>query len=223
MILHLFSTPGEPFLADILSAVRTILSGLQNPLVAYLPAAATDRHFVRETKNAFRELAEVRAIKPEIHPVATMRRVLERADLLYIPGGNTYLAAHRLHTAGLMSMLRQRILDGLPLVAFSAGTVLCGADILTSNDANDCGCTDFGGLDLLPYNFNVHYPAVDGEERQARDARLYRYTAEHARSVLALEDGAYMRGAYMRSSGEQVEVVRGLVWKFVDQHKEPFL
>jgi dipeptidase E len=212
MLLHLFSTPGEPFLADILSAARTILAGMPRPLVAYLPAAAQERHFVRETKQAFRGLAEVRAIQPEIHTFAAMRLVLEHAALLYIPGGNTYLAAHRLHSAGLMDDLRRRILDGLPLVAFSAGTVLCGVDILTSNDSNECGCTDFTGLGLTSHNFNVHYPSSEGEERQARDARLRAYTSAHQRQILALEDGAHVR-----VTDDRVEVMRGLVWLFSGQ------
>jgi dipeptidase E len=217
MVLHLFSSPGEPFLSDILPAARLILEGVQEPLVAYLPAAAQDRHFVRETKQAFQGLADLRSIKPEVHSAAAMRLVLDRASLLYIPGGNTYLAAHRLHTAGLMDNLRQRILGGLPLIAFSAGTVLCGADILTSNDTNDCGCTDFSGLGLTTYNFNVHYPSVEGVERQARDARLFAYVTERHRPVLALEDGASVR-----MTGDRIEVVTGPVWKFVDQYKEIF-
>jgi len=213
--LYLFSSPGEPFLDDILAAARQVLADLREPLVAYLPAAAEEHHYVRETRAVFRGLAEVRAIKPEIHTSAHMRAVLKRADLLYIPGGNTYLAAHRLHTARLMSDLRQRILSGLPLVAFSAGTVLCGADILTSNDANPFGCTNFTGFGLVPVNFNVHYPSVDGEERQARDARLHAYAAEHHRAVLALEDGAYVRVV-----DERVEVIRGPVWRLDGYKKE---
>jgi peptidase E len=215
--LHLFSVPGEPFLADILAATRQILVGSRKPLVAYLPAAAEERHFVRETKAAFRGIAEVRALKPEIHSAAQMRSVLDRAALLYIPGGNTYLAARRLHAAGLMDDLRKRILGGLPLVAFSAGTVLCGADILSSNDTNDCGGIDFSGFGLVPYNFNVHYPSVEGEERQRRDARLQAYAMEHNRLILALEDGAYI----LVKDGN-VKVVKGPVWKFQGQEKEHF-
>jgi len=215
MLLHLFSIPGEPFLADIAAAARQILAGLHRPLVAYLPAAAEERHFVRETKAAFQGIAEVRAIKPEIHSAAQMRSVLDRADLLYIPGGNTYLAAKRLHTTGLMDDLRKRIMGGLPLVAFSAGTVLCGIDILTSNDTNDCGCTNFAGFGLVPVNFNVHYPSTEGEESRKRDARLQAYAMEHNRLMLALEDGANI----LVKDGN-VKVVQGTVWKFQAQKKE---
>jgi dipeptidase E len=218
MKLLLLSYPGEPFLTDILFAAREMLVGVEVPQVAYLPATAQDRHFVRETKHAFRGLAEVRAIKPEIHSTTAMQRVLDRASLLYIPGGNTYLAAQRLHAAGWMDELRQRIQDGLPLVAFSAGTVLCGVDILTTNDANECACATFNGLGLLPYNLNVHYPPTDGEERLARDARLHAYAVSHPHSVLALEDGAVVR-----VTSDRVEIVRGIVWKFENQKKERVL
>jgi peptidase E len=217
MLLHLFSTPGESFLADVTATAQQILAGLHKPLIAYLPAAAEERHFVRETKAAFRDIAEVQAIKPETHSAAQVQSVLDRAALLYIPGGNTYLAAQRLHTAGLMDDLHKRILGGLPLVAFSAGTVLCGADILTSNDTNECGCTNFAGLRLVPFNFNVHYPTVDGEERQKRDARLQAYAREHNRLVLALEDGTYV---WMTNG--IVKVVKGPVWKLNGHSKEHF-
>jgi dipeptidase E len=215
MLLHLFSIPGEPFLADITLAAQQILVGLRKPLVAYLPAGVEERHFVRETKAAFRGIAEVRAIKPGIHTASQMRSILDHAALLYIPGGNTYLAVQRLYTAGLMDDLRKRILGGLPLVAFSAGTVLCGIDILTSNDTNDCGGTNFAGFGLVPFNFNVHYPSVDGEERQRRDARLKAYAMGHNRPVLALEDGANI----LVKDGN-VKVIKGPVWKFQGQKKE---
>jgi peptidase E len=217
MLLHLFSIPGEPFLAEIIATARQILVGLHKPLVAYLPAAAEERHFVRETKAAFRGIAEVWAIKPEIHSAAFIWSTLDRADMLYIPGGNTYLAAKRLHTAGLMDDLRKRILGGLSVVAFSAGTVLCGIDILTSNDTNDCACTNFDGFGLVPFNFNVHYPSVDGEERQRRDTWLQAYAMEHNRLILALEDGAYI----LVKDGN-VKVIKGPVWKFQGQKKEHF-
>ena len=218
MLLHLFSDPGEPFLVNIIAAARHVLEGQQEPVVAYMPAAAEERHFVRETRAAFRGLAEVLAVKPEIHTKAHIQAQLDRASLLYIPGGNTYLAAQRLHAAGLIEDIRKRILNGLALIAFSAGTVLCGVDILTSNDDNHCGCALFTGFRLAPLNFNVHYPSDDGEQRKARIARLRAFTLEHHRVVLALQDGAYII-----VSDRKLRVVKGLVWKFDGQQHELYL
>jgi dipeptidase E len=93
-------------------------------------------------------------------------------------------------------------------VAFSAGTVLCGQDILTTNDINCCGCTQFDGLKLSPFSFNVHYPVSPVEAQQERDERLEEYLAFHDTPILAFEDGASLHLT------EDELRVDGNVWQF---------
>jgi peptidase E len=208
MQCYLFSSAPEPSPAALVELVRALVGDRVDPLVAYLPAGNIQRHFVREVKAFLRGVAEVSAVKPEVHSIKRIHSILERADLLLIPGGNTYLMGHRLHQIGIVAELRRRILDGLPVVTFSAGTVFCGQDILTTNDINCCGCTQFDGLKLVPYNFNVHYPVLPGEEQQGRDERLGEYQSFHDLPVLALEDGAYIQ---ITENGMQVH---SEVWEF---------
>jgi dipeptidase E len=206
--LHLLSTPGEPSLRDIVDASRPLLQGGQEPTVAYLPAASVGEKFVGLTKVAFKELAKVDHIDMERNNRNKVEAVLDRAALIYIPGGNTYLLSHRLHKANLIKSIRERVLNGLPLVAFSAGAVLCGPTILTTNDMNCCAATSFSGLALTPFNFNVHYPQ-DDEHRELRDERLWEYHHFYDNPVLALEDGAYIR-----VTDGVVELVKGDCWLF---------
>jgi hypothetical protein len=65
----------------------------RNPVVLYLPAASVERHFIRETRAAFSGLAKVITIKVESHPSNKVRAAVARVNLLFIPGGNTYLLA----------------------------------------------------------------------------------------------------------------------------------
>jgi phosphohistidine phosphatase len=220
MQIHLFSTPGEQGIENVLEAARIALAGKVKPIVAYLPAASDEDHWENETQTILRGLGAVEVIDAARQPLAHILATLDRADLLYIPGGNTYLLAQRLHavqvdpdhpeagTADLIPEIRRRVLAGLPLVCFSAGTVLCGPDILTSNDFNDCACTTFEGLDLVPFNLNVHFPAQAGEARQEREERLQALLVSYTlRNVLALEDGAYLRIAE-----DAIQVLRGSIW-----------
>lgn len=220
MQIHLFSTPGEQGIEFILDAARTALAGKANPAIACLPAASDETRWLDECRAAFQELGTLDVIDVTQQPLERILAALDRADLLYIPGGNTFLLARRLHavpidpdrpeagTADLIPEIRQRVLEGLPLITFSAGSVLCGPDILTTNDLNDCGCTTFEGLDLLPFNLNVHFPPEPGEARQEREERLQALLASYApRNVVALEDGAYLRIA-----GDAIQVMRGNVW-----------
>lgn len=215
MQCYLYSSFPEPSPDELVELVRRLVANQTDPLVAYLPAGNIKRHFVREMKGLLRGVAGVSAIKPEVHPLKRIHMILKQASVLLIPGGNTYLMAHRLHQIGIIPELRRRILGGLPLVTFSAGTVFCGQDILTTNDINCCSCTQFEALRLVPFNFNVHYPAALGDLQQERDERVAEYQHFHPHPVLALEDGACIQ-----VSDGLLEVVGASVWSITNGVKE---
>lgn len=210
---HLFSTPGNPPIRDIVRAARPFLVGKgepgEKPVVVYLPAACMGNLYIPLTERCFARIARVSTIDVETESRAEVEAALDAASVLYIPGGNTYALAARLHNTGLVEEIRARVMSGLPLVAFSAGTVLCGPNMLTTNDMNVCACTTFDGLGLSPYNFNVHYPPLDGEERALRDDRIWEYHVLNENPVMALEDGAHVA---IRDG--KVVVEKGNCWLF---------
>lgn len=221
MEAHLFSTPGNPPISDIVRASRPFLKGRgtaggDKPLVAYLPAACVGDRYIALTERCFARLARVRTIDVEAESWPHIEEVLEMVSVLYIPGGNTYALARRLHDAVaplVFERIRDRVRLGLPLIAFSAGSVFCGPNILTTNDMNACACTTFDGMGLSPYNFNVHYPPEDGEERELRDGRIWEYHVFHSNPVLALEDGAHIC-----IKDGQAALVKGNCWLFEKGH-----
>ena len=203
MNLHLFSTPGKDDLRDILDACRPYLEGKDDPVVAYLPAASLGDTYQEYTERAFRGLARVRTISTELMTLPEMEAVIRNATLVYIPGGNTFLLNHRLHISKIMDYLRKKVTAGLPLIAFSAGTVLCGPNILTSNDINTVETPYFQGLNVTPFNINSHYPE-DEYMRAGRDAWLSEYHVFHDNPIVMLEDGAYVH-----VEGRKTQLVRG--------------
>jgi peptidase E len=207
MQLHLFSSPGSRLLRDIVEASMPFLAQQANPCVAYLPAGSLGYRYIELTETAFQEVARVEVIDPVLTGAAEARRLLERASMLYIPGGNTFVLKHRVQRAGLWELIARRVRDDLPLVGFSAGAICCGPNILTTMDINCCACSDFRGFGFMPYNLGVHYPTGDGAERELADQRFAQYHIFHTNPVLALEDGAYLR-----VSEQQVELVRGTCW-----------
>ncbi len=192
MQLHLFSSPGERDIRYIIEACRPYLIKQTQPLLAYLPAAAVGQNWLEYTEKAFKDLAEVALLDVETMNRAAVEAILDRAATLYIPGGNTFLLNHRLHTSGAFELIHQKAHAGLPIVGFSAGMILCGPNILTSSDMNMCATTHFTGLGLTPYNFDAHYPPSE-QERTERDEWLEEYHVFYENPMLALEDGAYLR------------------------------
>jgi dipeptidase E len=166
--------------------------------------------YVDVTRTAFENLAEVEILDlTRPIPLIDLESAVERATVLYIPGGNSYLLLDRLHQSGVFDLIQARVEAGMPLVGFSAGMVICGPNILTAVGKNDCESTEFTGLGFSKYSFCAHYPAGDGEERMQRDSRVSEYHNAHANPVLALEDDRYVE---IDDKGTQV--VRGHCWLF---------
>ena len=201
LTLHLFSTPGQD-LRDVLEACRPHLEHKSEPLVAYLPLASLSNRWQDFTEKAFRGLARIETVNAETMTFPEMEAILRRAHVVYIPGGNTFLLAHRLYASSLMPYLRKKLQAGLPLVAFSAGTILCGPNILTSGDMNMVETAHFGGLNLLPFNFYAHY-----DDDVYQDDWLGDYHVFQPNPVILLADGAYLR-----VDGKKTSLVRGEAW-----------
>jgi dipeptidase E len=204
--LHLFSTPGRDDIRDVLEACRPYLVGRDEPVVAYLPAGSLSSEWQEYTERAFQGLARVETINTELMTLPEMELALRGAALVYLPGGNTFLLNHRLHISKVIDYLRKKAAAGLPVVAFSAGTVLCGPNILTSNNINMVGTSFFKGLDATPFNFNVHYPE-DPYARALRDDWLSEYHTFYDNPVILLADGAYVQ-----VDGKKTTLVRGEAW-----------
>jgi len=202
MELHLFSKPGAGDLGYILEACRPYLENKPEPLVAYLPLASIYNRWQEYTEKAFKGLARVEAIHTEKMSLTEMEGIVRRAHVVYIPGGNTFLLNHRLHTSHLLPYLRKKIQAGLPVVAFSAGTIVCGQNILTSRDMNVVETPHFAGLGLTPFNFHVHYyDDVD------KDDWLSDYHVFQVNPVVLMADDAYVK-----VEGKKTTLVRGAAW-----------
>ena len=200
--LHLFSNPGDRDISYIVDASRVYLEGRDDPLVAYLPIASLSDSWQAFTEKSFKGLAKVATLNTEKMTFPEMETILRHAHVLYIPGGNTFLLSHRLHVSRLMPYLRKKIMAGLPLVAFSAGTVLCGPNVLTSRDMNMVETPYFAGLNLMPFNLHVHYP--DDVER---DDWLGDFHVFQSNPVILMADGAYLR-----MENKKISLARGEAW-----------
>ncbi|MFZ1042913.1 MAG: Type 1 glutamine amidotransferase-like domain-containing protein [Anaerolineales bacterium] len=204
MNLHLFSSPGErDDIRYIIDAARSYLAGKPDAVVAYLPTASLyGEEWLDQTEKFFDGLARVEMLNTEMMELPEMESILRRAALVYIPGGNTFLLNHRLHISRLMPYLSKKVQAGLPLVAFSAGTILCGPNILTSNDLNMVATPHFDGLNVTPFNFNVHYTGD-----LAKDNWLVDYHVFYDNPVIIMADGSHIR-----IEGRKTQLVSGDAW-----------
>lgn len=206
MNLHLFTNPGDS-ISNVIEASRPYLEGKDEPVVAYLPLASLYvERWQEENERAFKGLARLETVNTELMAQKQIEAIIQRAALVYIPGGNTFLLNHRLHASGILPYLKKKFQAGLPLVGFSAGTVVCGQDILTSRDMNTVQTPHFDGLRLVPFNITVHYPD-DSYGQSLHDEWLADYHFFHDHPVILMGDGAYVK-----VDGRRTTLVRGNAW-----------
>ncbi len=207
MELHLFSSPGENDIRYVIEASRPYLEGRSNATIAYMPLASLyAEKWLDDNQKSFQGLARLEMINVELMTLNEMEDILRLASLVYIPGGNTFLLNHRLHISKFMPYLRKKVQAGLPLVAFSAGMILCGPNILTANDLNTVETSYFAGLNLVPFNFFAHY-AKDAYGQSVHDEWLSDYHFFHDNPVIIMSDGTYIK-----VDGRKSFLVRGDAW-----------
>ena len=205
--LHLFSSPGKDDIRYVIEASRPYLKDRDDATVAYLPLASLfAERWQTDTEDAFKSLARLETINAETMSLTQMEDIVRRAALVYIPGGNTFLLNHRLHVSKLMIFLRKKVQAGLPVVAFSAGAILCGPNILTSKDMNTVETSQFDGLNVSPFNFFAHY-AMDDHGQSVHDDWLSDYHFFHDNPVVMMSDGAYVK-----MDGKKTTLIRGEAW-----------
>ena len=205
--LHLFSSPGKDDIRYVIEASRPYLQDRDDATVAYLPLASLfAERWQTDTEDAFKSLARLETINAETMSLTQMEDIVRRAALVYIPGGNTFLLNHRLHVSRLMIFLRKKVQAGLPVVAFSAGAILCGPNILTSKDMNTVETSQFDGLNVSPFNFFAHY-AMDDYGQSVHDDWLSDYHFFHDNPVIMMSDGAYVK-----MDGKKTTLIRGEAW-----------
>ncbi len=149
---------------------------------------------------------------------------LEEAEGVYVGGGNTFRLLAELERRGLLEALAQRVRTGLPYFGVSAGSNLACPTIQTTNDMPIVQPRSLRALDLVPFQVNAHYfrgrtfvELPDGRLEphggESRDERLAEYHEENHRPVLALWEGALVRGqagAFELISGHARWFTRGL-------------
>ncbi|MCC7119333.1 MAG: Type 1 glutamine amidotransferase-like domain-containing protein [Anaerolineales bacterium] len=214
--LHLFSVPGKMDIRYIVEACRPYLEKKDDPTVAFLPLASLyAERWLEVTKASFKNLGRVENISAELMSQKEIEAVLRDCSVVYISGGNTFLLNHRLHASGIMPYLKKKIQAGLPLVAFSAGAMICGPNILSSYDMNTVGTNFFEGLNVSPFNFSCHYP-LDAHGQSVKDEWLQDYYFFNDNPILMLCDNAYLK-----VEGTKTTLVRGeaYLWR-KDEEKE---
>ena len=134
-----------------------------------------------------------------------MAAAVRDADVIAVGGGNTFHLVRELQTRQLVAPIRERVLEGVPFIGWSAGSNIACPTLRTTNDMPIVEPSSFATLDLVPVQINPHYldaqPA--GHMGETREERLQEF--------LVVEPDVYVvglrEGSALRIEGDTVQLI----------------
>jgi dipeptidase E len=120
---------------------------------------------------------------------------IERADAIFIGGGNTFRLIDALWRERLIEPLRRRIGAGAPYMGASAGSNVACPTVRTTNDMPIVQPPSFEALGLVPFQINPHYqdaPPGSTHMGETREQRIAEFHEENDVPVVGLREGAWL-------------------------------
>ena len=124
-----------------------------------------------------------------------LRQAVNRAEALFIGGGNTFRLLDALWRHGLIESVSARVREGMPYVGASAGSNVACPSIKTTNDMPIIEPPSFRALGLVPFNINPHYQdPIPGSTHmgESREQRIAEFHEANDVPVVGLRENAWL-------------------------------
>ena len=209
---------GRGYLDHVEGELRDFLGAARR--IAFVPFAMFDRaSYTDKTR------ARIEAMGYEL-------AALEKAEAIFIGGGNTFRLLKGLEDSNLLEPIRKRVESGAPYVGSSAGAIVAGPTLKTTKDMPIVQPRSFDALALVEFQISPHYLDPDPSSKhmgETQEERISQFLEENDAPVVGLREGAWLRvegkstrlggamGARIfrknqppleRRSGEELEIAR---------------
>lgn len=153
-----------------------------------------------------------------IHHFQDLEQAIENAKGIFIGGGNTFVLLDQLYKHNLMQKLANAIKRGVPYLGCSAGCIIAGPNMQTTNDMPIVYPPSFQALDIIPFNINAHYfdhiPNFK-HNGESRETRIKEFHSQNNIPVIGLPEGDWIR-----YKEEKISLEGNLPAKLFQQNKE---
>ena len=154
-----------------------------------------------------------------IHHFDNPREAIRNAEAFFVGGGNTFLLVKTLQELNLMSLLKDKIIQGAPYLGTSAGSNICGISMQNTNDMPIVYPPSFKTLGLIPFNINAHYlDPIEGSTHmgETRETRIKEFHVFNEIPVLGLREGSWLQVL-----GDNIIIQGDYSARLFQQGKEP--
>jgi dipeptidase E len=162
--------------------------------VVFIPYALHDRRaYCEQAEGRFRKMGlEFQSV----HDVSNASRVIERAEIIFIGGGNTFRLLYELHRNQLIEPIRRAVRAGTPYIGSSAGSIVACPSLKTTKDMPVVQPLTFEALGLVPFQISPHFLDPDPSSThmgETQEQRILQFLEENEEPVVGLREGSILR------------------------------
>ncbi|MFY9243174.1 MAG: dipeptidase PepE [Polaribacter sp.] len=176
-----------PTLKEFFVDVKTVL------FIPYArPSGISYDTYTKTAKEAF---AKINMDVIGIHQFENSKEAILKAEAIFTGGGNTFELVNQLYKNDVLSTLKEALENGTPYLGTSAGSNICGVNMMNTNDMPIVYPPSFTTLGCIPFNINAHYldPIEDSKHMgETRETRIKEFHVFNEISVLGLREGSWL-------------------------------
>ncbi len=153
-----------------------------------------------------------------IHQFEYPKEALQNAEAIFTGGGNTFELVNQLYKNDVLETLKEVLEKGTPYLGTSAGSNICGINMMNTNDMPIVYPPSFTTLGCIPFNINAHYlDPIEGSKHmgESRETRIKEFHVFNDISVLGLREGSWLEVL-----GEEVFLRGSLTARLFQKDKE---
>ena len=186
---------GSGYLDHAEREIREALGAIKR--VLFVPFALYNRDaYAAQARKRFEEMGyALESIHNATDPKAARNQV-DKAEAIFIGGGNTFRLLDSLYRFDLLGPIRRRVQEGMLYMGSSAGAVVAAPTIKTTNDMPIVEPPSFNSLGLINFQINAHYLDPDPNSThmgETREVRINQYLEDNDTPVVGLREGCMIR------------------------------
>ena len=183
---------GSGYLDHAEAEIREFLGNIGE--VLFIPFALFDRDAY--TSTARERFQKMGYGLESIHTAPNAQQSVNKAEVIFIGGGNTFRLLKALYDTDVLQAIRQRVAEGMPYIGSSAGSNVAGPTIKTTKDMPIVQPPSFDALGLVPFQISPHFLDPDPNSThmgETQEERILQFLEENETPVAGLREGAIVR------------------------------
>lgn len=187
---------GDHFADSVLTVMKEHYAGCKKiALILHATLPEERDRMEGRLRTAFQHLGGFAVESLHRHNAAGQKALLEKADGIFVGGGETFVLLSELYRSAQIEVLRRRVLAGIPFGGTSAGANVAGLLIGATNDFPVTFVPTRRALAVFPAVINPHHPLptekIDFDGRVGKIKTYLRFNPDE--TVFALANASIAR------------------------------